>query len=162
MKPVTDICDEHAEEVQTMQEDLVHYGARRQFSGPVRTVSVFEDNVLVKRMLEEADAGTVIVVDGGGRAGRTALLGDNLAAIGAERNIAGVIINGFVRDAAELVDIELGIVALGTRPCRSHKGGKGYSDIPLNMAGVLWEPGMWVYADEDGIAVLPEKSAYDK
>ncbi|MFC4736584.1 ribonuclease E activity regulator RraA [Bacillus daqingensis] len=157
MKPVTDICDEYPQTVQTMQEHLIHYGRRTQFEGPVRTVSVFEDNVLVKRMLEEAEAGTVIVVDGGGRGGRTALLGDNLAAIGAERGIAGVILYGFIRDADELRDIDIGVAALGTRPQKSHKGGKGYTDVPLNMAGVLWEPGMWVCADKDGVAVLPEK-----
>ena len=77
----------------------------------IATVKVKDDNVLVKEGLQTLPEGTVLVIDGGAST-NCALLGDNLAAIAEERKLAGIIVNGYVRDSSELKNINIGILAL--------------------------------------------------
>lgn len=117
--------------------------------------------MLVREALENAPAGTVLVVDGGGSK-RCALLGDKLASIAASRNLAGIIVNGCVRDSKELADIEVGILALATHPLKSKKAGEGERDVPVEFGGVAWTPGDYVYADEDGAVLSTDELQYDE
>lgn len=150
-----DLCDDYAKELRICKQPFQSYGGLTAFSGPVSTVKVFEDNVLVKEALQTVPEGHVLVVDGSGSRNR-ALMGDMLADIAVERKLAGVIINGCIRDAADLAKMELGVMALGTFPLKSRKEGKGQRDIPVIIGEIEWKPGDYVYADEDGI-VLAEK-----
>ena len=70
----TDLCDQFASQAAVCEDIFVSFGGRKRFSGPIATVRVFEDNVLVRKMIETVPAGTVLVVDGGGSR-RCALLG---------------------------------------------------------------------------------------
>lgn len=133
---------------------------KEQFYGKIATVKVKDDNVLVKEGLQTLPEGTVLVVDGGASK-NCALLGDNLAAIAEERNLAGIIVNGYVRDSMELKNINIGILALGTMPNRSVKEGKGERNISLQFGEVKWKPNEYVYADEDGI-IVSDKSLHSE
>lgn len=115
-------------------------------------MKVFEDNVLVKEALETIPTGSVLVVDGGGSK-RRALLGDQLAEIAQNRGLAGIIINGCVRDSEELSQINVGILALGTHPLKSKKEGKGEKNITLSFLSLDWNPDDYLYADQDGIVI---------
>ncbi|WP_308215529.1 ribonuclease E activity regulator RraA [Sinobaca sp. H24] len=106
--------------------------------------------MLVKKALEELPEGSVLVVDGGGSS-RCALMGDNLAEIAFERKLAGVIIHGCIRDSDEIAQMDVAVFAIGTNPVKSVKNGKGDANIPVEFASVTWQPGQWVYADNDGI-----------
>lgn len=147
-----DLCDEFSKELQVVGSEFISFGKKRRFCGPIRTVKVFEDNVLVKKSLETIPEGSVLVVDGGASK-RCALLGDRLGEIAQNRGLAGVIIYGCVRDAAELAQLDVGILALGSNPLKSIKQGKGEQDVPLQFLSVDWRPGDFVYADEDGVIV---------
>lgn len=151
-----DLCDEHAKELQVSLAPLKSYGKKKQFSGSIQTVKVLEDNVLVKEALQTIPEGSVLVVDGAGSK-NCALLGDRLGDIAVERRLAGIIIYGCVRDSAELSELDIGILALGTNPLRSVKLGKGERDIPVTFGSVEWKPGSYVYADEDGVVVSERK-----
>lgn len=151
-----DLCDEFSNSVQVIGSEFKSYGKRKSFSGPIYTVKVYEDNVLVKKALETIPAGSVLVVDGGGSK-RCALLGDNLGLIAQNRGLAGIIIYGCVRDSAELANLDVGILALGTNPLKSIKKGVGDENIPLKFMSAQWNPGDYVYADEDGIIISPKK-----
>lgn len=151
-----DICDKYAEKLQVCNLVFRSFGKKQQFSGKVETVHIYEDNVLLEEALETVPAGTVIVVNGGGSR-NCALMGDRLAGIAAKRGLAGVIINGCVRDSAELADIDTGIFALGTNPLKSKKNGIGERDVRFSFGDVQWAPGYYVYADEDGVIVSEEK-----
>ena len=133
---------------------FISYGAVQSFSGPISTVKVYEDNVLVREALENVPTGSAIVVDGGGSK-RCALLGDKLASIAVFRGLAGII-NGCVRDSGELSGIEVGVLALATHPLESNKEGKGKRDVPVEFGGVTWAPGHYAYVDEDGIILTAE------
>lgn len=148
----TDLCDQYASELQVIGSEFQSYGKRKSFSGPIKTVKVFEDNVLVKEALETIPSGSVLIVDGGGSK-RRALLGDQLAEIAQNRGLAGIIINGCVRDSEELSQMDVGILALGTHPLKSKKEGKGEKNIPLSFLSVNWSPDDNVYVDPDGIVL---------
>ncbi len=148
----TDLCDAYSEYIQVCEPIFRSFGKKSSFYGPIATLKVLDDNVLVRNALETLPAGTVLVVDGQGSI-RCALLGDNLASIAERRGLAGIIINGCVRDSAELKQMNIGICALATVPKKSNKGGLGEENIPLQFAGVEWNPNHYVYVDEDGIIV---------
>ncbi len=130
------------------------FGGTARFAGRVRTLRVFEDNALVRRVLEEEGHGQVLVVDGGGSL-RTALLGGNLARLAWERGWAGVVVHGAVRDVLELKEVPIGLLALAATPRRSAKAGRGEVDVPLSLFGAQVLPGHYLIADEDGLLLLP-------
>lgn len=134
------------------------FGARS-FSGRVATVRCFEDNVVLKATVSGPGARRVLVVDGGGSL-RCALLGDNIASIARDNGWAGIVLNACVRDSAALDDLDsgshpFGVKAIGTNPRPSKKGGEGEVDVPVSFGEVTFEPRMQLYADEDGVVVLP-------
>lgn len=96
--------------------------------------------------------GRVLVVDGAGLL-RRALVGGNLAAAAAKNGWAAIVVNGAVRDLAELRAAQVGIRALALMPQRTAKRDEGERDVPVQIQGVWVRPGDWLYADEDGIVV---------
>lgn len=144
-----DVCDAHPQEVEVAEPILRHFGGRRRFHGKTVTIKVYEDNVLVRKAVESPGEGRILVVDGGGST-RRALLGDRLGARAADNGWAGIIINGCVRDSAELVEIGLGVLAIGTNPMKSNKNGDGDTGVSVSFAGITIRPDQYVYADEDG------------
>ncbi|MEK5038624.1 ribonuclease E activity regulator RraA [Sporosarcina sp. FSL K6-3457] len=148
----TDLCDEHSDELQISDSTFRSFGKKTRFSGKIETVSVFEDNVLLVEALESVQEGSVIVVDGGG-SNRCALLGDRLAGIAQSRKLSGIIINGYVRDSVDLAEMNVGILALGTNPLKSNKEGTGERNSKFRFGGVDWNPGEYVYVDEDGVII---------
>jgi regulator of ribonuclease activity A len=97
----------------------------------------------------------VLVVDGGGSL-RRALVGGNLAAAAERNGWAGVLVWGCVRDAAELLQTEVGIRALALMPLPTERRNAGERDVPVQIDGVWVRPGERLYADDDGTVVMPE------
>lgn len=147
-----DLCDEFAADIQVAEPVFRIYGGRRNFGGQIVTLRVFEDNSLLRSSLEEPGLGRVLVVDGGASE-RCALLGGNIARLASENGWSGVIINGCIRDRAEVDATNIGIRALNTCPRRSGKQGLGDKDVDLLIAGMAVTPGDYLFADEDGIVV---------
>lgn len=152
-KPTADLSDAHPNKFCLVRQQFTDYGAKRSFAGRIHTAVTAEDTKLVQEKLFTLQGnGGVIVLDGGGSL-RTALLGDMMA----ERLIAngwsGIVINGAVRDSECLARLDLGIKALGTTPVRSGKSGIGAIDVPVAFGGTLFEPGQYIYCDQDGILV---------
>lgn len=156
MKATTDLYDEFEDVVSTCSTQFRDFGAAVRFHGPVRTVKCYRDNQLFRALLDEPGDGAVVIVDGDG-ALESALMGDIIATKGKANGWAGVVINGAVRDSAELGRIEFGAKALGTNPAKSSKAGSGEVDVPVEFGGVRFEPGQWVYCDEDGVLVSPRE-----
>ncbi|MGN8157262.1 ribonuclease E activity regulator RraA [Salinisphaera sp. RV14] len=152
MYPVTDLCDEFADQLQILEPMFTDFGGRLAFGGPISTVKCFEDNSLVRLALEEPGAGRVLVVDGGG-SDRCALLGDNLAQLAIDNEWAGVIVYGCIRDAEAISQMDVAVKALNTHPLKSDKKNVGERDVPVRFAGVSFMPEDWLYADLDGIVV---------
>ncbi|WP_216828155.1 ribonuclease E activity regulator RraA [Alkalihalobacterium elongatum] len=151
-----DLHDAHGDQLILAEPIFQFWGQKKTFEGPICTVRVFEDNVLVKKALQEVPEGSVLVVDGGASK-KCALMGDNLAEIAVSRNLAGVIINGCIRDSAQINEMNIGVFAIGTNPIRSIKKGLGDRNVPVQFAGVNWQPNHYVYADSDGILIAENK-----
>ena len=62
-------------------------------------------------------------------------------------------VDGCVRDSAELALCDLGIRALALMPLPTEKRNEGQRDVVVQIQGVTVRPGDWLYADEDGIVV---------
>ena len=165
-----DLCDAHKADTdgafRVLPPQYASFGGRAAFSGPVVTMKCFEDNSLVKAAVESDGTretaagriGQVLVVDGGGSL-RRALLGGNLAAAAARNGWAGLVIDGAVRDVAELAACDVGIRALALIPLPTLKRNEGQRDVPVQVEGVWIQPGDRLFADADGIVVLPAASS---
>lgn len=159
-----DLCD--ANKSVSAQRFRVLTGAWREFAsaalfcGPATTVKCYEDNTQVKAAVESPGwldtpagrVGRVLVVDGAGSLAR-ALLGGNLGAAAARNGWAGLVIDGCVRDVAELAPLPIGIRARGCVPLPTERREQGLADVPVQIGGVWVYPGDWIYADADGIVV---------
>jgi len=147
-----DLFDAHGDRLQVALPLFHHFGRRMAFDGTIVTMKCFEDNRSVRDILARGGRGKVLVIDGGGSL-RTALVGGNVAAYAVEQGWSGIIVNGCVRDSAELQAMDIGIRALATNPARPEKRWKAATDLAVSFAGVHWMPGQHVYADEDGIVI---------
>jgi len=149
----TDLCDEYGESVRVVAPGYHHFGGKKRFHGRVVTLRCPEDNSRLKELMSTPGDGRVLVVDGGGSL-RRALLGDMIGKALLEQGWAGVVVNGAVRDSAELAALDLGIMALGVMPRRSNKNGEGQVGIPVELGGVVCTPGDALFADEDGVVLI--------
>ncbi len=151
-----DLCDAHKADTsgnfRVLPPVFRSYGAPRRFSGQVVTLRCFEDNSLVKSTLDGPGQGRVLVVAGGASL-RRALLGGNLGAAAARNGWAGVLVDGCVRDVAELAVLPVAILALACIPMPPEKNNQGQLDLPVQVQGVWVRPGDWLYADEDGVVL---------
>lgn len=154
-----DLCDRYEEQVRAGQVRVLEpmfnsYGARSAFHGIIATLKVFEDNSLVRKALEAPGHGRVLVIDGGGSL-RCALVGDQLALLGAKNGWAGIVVYGCIRDSRAIGETDIGVFALDTHPLKSIKKGVGDADVPVTFGGVTFTPGQHLYADDDGLLVSP-------
>jgi regulator of ribonuclease activity A len=155
-----DLCDLHESDagLRVLPPLFRALGGVVAFQGAAATLQCFEDNSLVRVALEEPGNGRVLVIDGGGSL-RCALVGGNLAAIGAKSGWAGVVIDGCVRDQAEMAALPIGVRALALHPKRSEKRGEGRRNGVVRLQGVTVRPGDWIVADADGVIVLDKAPA---
>jgi len=151
-----DICDQFPGQLQIAEPLFTEFGGKDSFSGEIVTIKCFEDNSWVKQNLAIAGHGKVLVVDGGGSL-RCALLGDLLGAMAVQNGWQGLLVNGCVRDVEILKSMDLGVRALNCYPLKSNKRNEGQLNVPVRFAGVNFEPGQYLYADENGIVVANEE-----
>mgnify|MGYP003402128255 FL=1 len=150
-----DLCDAYPELVQVVEPMFSNFGGRDSFGGQIVTVKGHEDNSLVKSQADQPGTGKVLVVDGGGSL-RRALLGDMIAEKAAKNGWEGMVIYGCVRDVDVLAETDLGVQALASHPMKTDKRGIGDLDVAVTFGGVTFQPGHFVYADNNGIIVSPQ------
>ncbi|MGD1938858.1 MAG: RraA family protein [Cyanophyceae cyanobacterium] len=123
-------------------------------AGPAYTVSCPPgDNLMLHAALYRAEPGSVIVVQAGDW--RYAMSGGNVCATAQQRGIAGFVIDGVIRDVAEVREAEFPVFARGVSPIPGKKKALGTLNKPITCGGVAINPGDIVVGDEEGIAVIP-------
>lgn len=149
-----ELCDRFAahHHLQIAEPIFKSYGQTAAFSGPITTLKVFEDDVLLRETLAQPAPGRILVIDGGG-SHRCALVGAEAAREADAHGWAGLIVYGCVRDSVALDALPLGIRALHTHPAPSHRRGGGEKDTLITFAGVNFKSGFYLYTDEDGLLV---------
>jgi 4-hydroxy-4-methyl-2-oxoglutarate aldolase len=108
----------------------------------------------VIQALNGAQEGDVLVVDCGGSLA-TALFGDRLSKLALERGLAGLVVDGAVRDADGIEELGFPVFAAGIVPNGPGKDVYGEVGVPIECAGRRVEPGDFVYGDGDGVVVVP-------
>jgi 4-hydroxy-4-methyl-2-oxoglutarate aldolase len=128
-------------------------------AGPARTaVCTPGDNTMVHALVAHASPGDVLVLTSGEPA-PVALVGDLLATQAQQRRVAGILVDGAVRDFDELVSLGLPIWTRYVRAQGATKGGVGELDVPVVVGGAAIRPGDLVVLDCDGAVVLPGERA---
>lgn len=153
MLKTSDLCDA-CEAAQACELFFTGFGRRRAFSGDIRTYRYAGGLKPLRDLVNEPGEGKVLVIDGAGMLSR-ALFGDVMAGLAARNGWAGVVVNGVIRDRAEIDAMDFGVKALGTVPRRADKDGGGERDMAVTFGGVTFIPGHRVVADDDGVIVLP-------
>ncbi|MBN7758186.1 RraA family protein [Nitratireductor aquimarinus] len=131
------------------------HDARSVLAGPALTVRTRPgDNLMLHHALDIAEPGDVIVVDAGGDL-TTAILGEIMVAIAKKRGVAGIIVNGAIRDADEIRRMDFPLYAAGVTHRGPYKDGPGEVNTTIAIDGMVIEPGDLVLADGDGVLTVP-------
>jgi 4-hydroxy-4-methyl-2-oxoglutarate aldolase len=116
------------------------------------------DNLALHHAVAAAPPGAVIVLAVGGETA-TAHCGDILAAAARARGVAGIVLDGAIRDRAQLEALGVPVFHRGTSPRGPSKTGPGVLGVPVTLAEVTVHPGDLVCADADGVVVVPAGAA---
>lgn len=129
------------------------------FAGPAFTVEVRPgDNLMIHAALALVQPGDVIVVDGKGDLG-AALMGEIMTQQAAALGVAGVVIDGAVRDSEAIRAMGFPMVAAGLNPNGPTKNVAGRLNHPVSVGGVTVRPGDLVVGDADGVTVIEREKA---
>ncbi len=118
------------------------------------------DNLMLHRAIDMAQPGDIIVVDGQGDLAN-ALIGENMMMWAEKREVAGMIIDGAVRDIESLKEMKFPVYAAGVQPNGPYKEGPGEINVPVCCGGIIVSPGDIVVGDADGIVIIKPEDAVD-
>jgi RraA family protein len=128
-------------------------------AGPALTVKCRPgDNLMIHKALTMAQPGDVIVVDAGGDL-TNALFGELMTATAIQRGVAGIVLNGAVRDAEEIGRGTFPLYAAGVTHRGPYKDGPGEINVPIAIDGMVIHPGDLIVGDADGLLCVPYEEA---
>jgi len=123
-------------------------------AGPALTVEVRPgDNLMIHAAMSLAKPGDVLVIDGKGDQ-TSALMGTIMMTACRQLGIAGVVIDGAVRDSLEIEEMDFPVFSVGTNPNGPTKNIGGRIGHPVSCGGVTVNAGDFVIADADGVVVI--------
>jgi regulator of RNase E activity RraA len=114
------------------------------------------DNLMLHAAIYRAPRGAVIVVEAPDSS--VALAGGNVCAVALSRGIQGFVLDGMIRDIAEIRAMQFPVLARGVTPVAGAKNSIGALNSPVRCGGVLIEPGDAIVADEEGIVAIPHSA----
>jgi len=124
-------------------------------AGPAFTVKTRPgDNLMVHKALDLAEPGDVIVVDAGGDL-TNAIIGEIMVNYAIRRGIAGIVIDGSIRDYGTIRRQNWPVYAAGITHRGPYKDGPGQIGVPVSIDGMIVEPGDLIVGDEDGLLSVP-------
>ncbi|MGQ3215574.1 MAG: RraA family protein [Shinella sp.] len=128
-------------------------------SGPALTVRTRPgDNLMVHKALELALPGDVVIVDAGGDL-TNAIIGELMIAFAKKRGIAGIVIDGAVRDLDAIASDNFPVYARGVTHRGPYKDGPGAINVPVSIGGMPVQPGDLIVGDQDGLLAVPAAEA---
>ncbi|EJL90489.1 Demethylmenaquinone methyltransferase [Polaromonas sp. CF318] len=127
---------------------------RMKFAGTAFTVEVRPgDNLMIHAAMALARPGDVLVIDGKGDQ-TSALMGTIMMTACRQLGLAGVVIDGAVRDSLEIDDMDYPVFSVGTNPNGPTKQAGGRIGHPVSVGGVTVNPGDFISGDADGVVVV--------
>lgn len=132
---------------------------RMKVAGPAFTVDVRPgDNLMIHAAMSLAQPGDVLVIDGKGDLS-SALMGTIMMTACRQLGIAGVVVDGAVRDTLEIDEMDFPVFSAGANPNGPTKNVAGRLGHPVSVGGVTVYPGDLVVADADGVVVVEREKA---
>lgn len=130
-------------------------------AGPAVTVQTFAgDWAKPVEAIDRAQPGDVIVINNDG--GTHVAPWGELATLSARnRGVAGIVIDGAVRDVDDIRRMAFPLFARGTCPNAGEPKGFGEINAEIRCAGQVVRPGDWIVGDESGVVVVPRERAYE-
>lgn len=130
-----------------------------QLVGTAVTVRVRRgDNLAIHRAFDYCRPGDVMVIDGGGDTTQ-ALMGEIMTTYARTIGIAGLVIDGAIRDVAGIREMGYPVFARGATHKGPYKCGPGEINVPVSIDGLVINPGDIIVADEDGIVAFAQSEA---
>ncbi|RQN38002.1 RraA family protein [Paraburkholderia tropica] len=116
------------------------------------------DNLAYLRALDFCRPGDVLVVDAGGDL-NNAVVGGILSFYAASAGLAGLVVDGAIRDVAEIRERDFPLYARGVTHRGPYKDGPGEINVPVCVDGMVVHPGDIVVGDQDGLLAIPQADA---
>jgi 3-hexulose-6-phosphate synthase/6-phospho-3-hexuloisomerase len=109
--------------------------------------------------IDVAQPGDVIVIDAGGAG--PAIWGELATHSAVQKGLAGVVIDGAVRDSPEIIEMKFPAFSRLVMPNAGEPKGFGEINVPITVGNMHIEPGDWLLGDDDGVVVLPRAMAVE-
>ena len=116
------------------------------------------DNLMVHKAIDIARPGDVIVVDAGG-INTQAIIGEIMSSLAERNGVAGMVIDGAIRDADALAQSAFPVYASGVTHRGPYKNGPGEINVPVVIGDAVVNPGDIIIGDDDGLLALPQDLA---
>lgn len=131
---------------------------RMKVAGPAFTVEVRPgDNLMIHAAMALAKPGDVLVIDGKGDQ-TSALMGTIMMTACRQLGLAGVVVDGAVRDSLEIDEMDYPVFSVGTNPNGPTKNNGGRIGQPVSVGGVTVHPGDFIIGDGDGVVVVEREA----
>ena len=109
--------------------------------------------------IDQAEPGDVLVVDAGGEG--PAVWGEKATMSCIQRGLAGVVIDGAIRDVANIRRMQFPAFAKLVTPVAGEPKGQGMVGVPIRIGGQYVRTGDWLVGDDDGVVVIPQEKAVE-
>ena len=153
--PVAAVSDNMHRSVGAMGLQPYHRPGDKSMAGTAVTArSRGGDNLTFLRALEFCRPGDVLLIDAGGDIAN-AVIGGILTLAAAKMGVAGIVIDGAIRDVAEIRSRDFPVYARGVTHRGPYKDGPGEINVPIALDGMVIQPGDLVIGDADGLLCVP-------
>jgi RraA family protein len=154
--PLSALSDNMHRNIGTVGLQPYHRPVRQTMAGTAVTArSRGGDNLTYLRALEFCRPGDVLVIDGGGDL-LNAAVGGILSFYAAHIGLHGVVVDGAIRDVAEIREREFPVYARGVTHRGPYKDGPGEINVTVSVGGMVVNPGDIIVGDQDGLLAIPQ------
>nr|WP_325235368.1 RraA family protein [uncultured Oscillibacter sp.] len=154
--PLGNICDANGKRG-SMDQGIRPVDPELRMAGWAYTVRCHPgDNLAIHKAIQEAPAGSVLVVDAGGYT-KGGHIGEIMCFACMQRGIRGIVLDGSCRDAGDIQNMGFPVFSRGFCPNGTVKETVGETAVPVICGGVLVQNGDLVVGGRDGVAVIAKK-----
>ena len=157
--PVAALSDNMHRNIGSVGLRPYHRPGRKTMAGTAVTVKTRGgDNFTMMRAFEFCRPGDVLVIDAGGDV-TNAVIGGILSFYAATIGTVGVVLDGAIRDVAEIRERDFPVYARGVNHRGPYKDGPGEINVPVSVGGMVVNPGDIVVGDQDGLMAFARDEA---
>lgn len=148
------LCDA-SKQVRLMEFAMRPLQSGLKLIGKAHTVVCEDDFLTVIKGLHDAQAGEVLVVDT--RDSRRAVAGELFANEALRKGLAGIVVDGAVRDSEKIRALSLPVYSRSITPVAGTTQKIFETQVSIRCGGVEVNPGDVIFGDDDGIVVASEE-----